>query len=431
MSENHKIKSRAIPEIFHAYKKACINQYSFDALGYKYFNENIDRFSGLPRPAKWLGSEKLKFFLGNFSSILNITWRFFFAYVYFFAISLRYIFASKGKNLHGNSKKYADNLLLGTGPRSIFVFNSALDSDEKKYCLSVPWADIFGDLQNSKFIEIKLLDIISKKDIFKAFCFACKAHAITSSERNISFQTYIGVNWFLVYLAICKLNPKKIFTAEHHDRWAILLDFIAENKSGDDKFLFAIVQHGLEHESTYLELQKTRYGAGVGLPYKIKNIDVVYAYNKDQFEIIRGNIVNSNKKLNVNYFKVKLFLHDIGSPKKKKIMFVGHPFCYDLQLFIYSKLSSIFDFEFYYKPHPTTRISEGMRNAGWLVINDKDTFPKVDFLISYPSTLVTEYKEFNINSFVHALNEEKDEFSSISEDIINSIGFNIISINQG
>ena len=425
MSDSQKIKLQHSSGIFYAYKMACINQFSFDALGYRHFNENIDKFSGLPRPAKWLGNKKLKSFLGKFSNILNIIWRFFFAYVYFSIIALRYIFALKEGRGHGFNKKYVDHLLLGAAPRSVFVFSSALDDGENKYCLSLPWVNIYKDLENSKFIEIKLLDVVGRRDIFKAFCRACKAHAITSSDRNISFQTYIGINWFLVYSAIRKLNPKKIFTAEHHDRWAILLDFMAENKNADDGFLFTIVQHGLEHESTYSEMQKTNYGAGVGLPYKIKNVDAIYVYNEAQLKIIRDNIINSNKELSVNYFKVRLLLHDIGAPQKKKIMFIGHPFCYELQLFIYLQLFDKFDFEFYYKPHPTIEISDSIKNAGWLVIKEKDFFPKVNFLISYPSTLVIEYKEFGINSFIHTLNEEKDKFPLVAEDVINSLGLNV------
>lgn len=426
MSDSRKIKLQNSFGIFDAFKMACINQYSFDALGYSNFNENIEKFSGLPRPAKWLGNKKIKTLIEKFSNILNFAWTFCFAYVYFFIIALRFIFSLKGRSRYGINIKNVDNLVLGVAPRSVFVFKSALGRGDNKYCLTLPWVNVSKELENSKFIEIKLLDVVDKKDIFKALCRACKAHAIASSDRNISFQTYIGINWFIVYFAIQKLDPKKIFTAEHHDRWAVLLDFIAENKKVGDDFSFSIVQHGLEHESTYLEMQKTHYGTGVGLPYKIKNVDVVYAYNEAQLEIIKNNILNSRKELSEKYFKVKLFLHDIGTSQKKKVMFVGHPFCYELQFFIYLQLSKVFDFDFYYKPHPTTEISDCIKKAGWHVIDEKDFFPKVDFLISYPSTLVIEYKELGINSFIHSLNEENFGFPLVAEKAIDFLGSNFI-----
>ncbi len=417
--------------IFHAYKMACINQYSFDALGYQYFNENIDSFAGIPRPAKWIGNKIIKLFAKKIANILNFIWSYFFAYVYFSVIAFRYAFTLKGSERKCLNGKYVDDLLFGAAPRSVFVFGSALNDGKRKYCLSLPLSNISKDVENSKFIEIKILDVVDKKDIFKAFCWACKGHAIASSDRNISLQTYTGINWFLTYFAIRKLNPKKLFTAEHHDRWAVLLDFIAENKKSDDDFVFSIVQHGLEHESTYSAMRMTRYGGGTGLPYKIKNADVIYVYDDIQLKIIKNNILNANKKPHIKYFKVKLILHDVGTNKKKKILSVGHPFWYELQLFIYLKLSKIVDFEFYYKPHPTTVVSEGIKNAGWFIIGDKDFFPNVDFLISYPSTLVIEYKELGIYSFVHALNENKDEFSRIAENVIRFIESDVSKTTEG
>ena len=103
---------------------ACINQYSVDALGYSNFNENIEKFSGLPRPAKWLGNKKIKTLIEKFSNILNFAWTFCFAYVYFFIIALRFIFSLKGRSRYGINIKNVDNLVLGVAPRSVFVFKS-------------------------------------------------------------------------------------------------------------------------------------------------------------------------------------------------------------------------------------------------------------------------------------------------------------------
>ena len=59
-----------------------------------------------------------------------------------------------------------------------------------------------------------------------------------------------------IFLVLLRMENNTAFTPIV-DRWAILLDFMAENKNADDGFLFTIVQHGLEHESTYSEMQKS------------------------------------------------------------------------------------------------------------------------------------------------------------------------------
>lgn len=409
-----------VSDIFTAYRMACINQYSFDSIAYIYFKENIDKFSGLPRPAKWLGDKKLNKLFRIFSKPLNFFWKFLFAYLFFFFLLLRFAISANGNYSFDNRVK---NLFLGVAPRSLSVFKSILHDEKDSYCLTLSWADVSKELMGSKFNEIKLIDIINKKDVCKAYCYACKAHAIVSKDRNLSFQTYIGFYWFLVYFAICKLNPEKIYTAEHHDRWAVLLDFLALKNGMADGIIFSIVQHGLEHESTYQEMLKTRYGAGVGLPYKMKNVDVIYVYNEVQYSIFKDNIFNIYRELDVKYFKVKFSLRDIGKSLKKKILFVGHPFCYDLQIYLYFELFKKNDYEFYYKPHPTTELSKSLEGIGWSVIKEKDFFPKVDFIISYPSTLVEEYADLNINSFVHGLNEIKLNFPSILERVTKSFKF--------
>ena len=296
---------------FIAYKNACINQYSFDSVAYIYFNENIDNFSGIPRPAKWLGDKKLNKLFKIFSKQINFAWKFLFAYLFFTFLIFRY-FLLKNKKYHLNPRyKKFKNLFFGIAPRSVSVFKSIVSDSNDNYCLTVPWVDVSKELRDSKLNEIKLIDAVSNKDICKAYYLACKAHVMVSRDRNLSFQTYSGFHWFLVYFAICKLSAESIYTAEHHDRWAVLLDSLAIKGGRSEDFIFSVAQHGLEHESTYQQMLKTRYGAGVGLPYKMKNVDVIYVYNQAQYSIFENNILNINKKLDVKYFKVKLSLCDV------------------------------------------------------------------------------------------------------------------------
>lgn len=58
----------------------------------------------------------------------------------------------------------------------------------------------------------------------------------------------------------------------------------------------------------------------------------------------------------------------------------------------------------YYKPHPTAPMSASMKQVGWEIIEDVSTFPLVDLLIAYPSTLVVEYEGLGIPAAVHPMN---------------------------
>lgn len=413
MSSYQTIGSELESDIYYVYKMACRNHYSFDSLGYIYFNEDIDKFSGIPRPAKWIKNEKLKGSFKKCSRLISAAWRYIFAYFYFLLKFISYIIKAKKR-----VPPEVRNLLFSPASRSVAVFNAALVDPEDKHCLSVPWADVSKELEPSGFIEIKLLNVVSKVDVCKALLLACKAHLKLSRDKNIAIQTYTGVDWFLVYIAISNIKPTNIFTAEHHDRWAVLLDFIAKNHGTDSGAFFTIVQHGLEHESTYFKMRGTRYGKKSGLPYKLANVDRLYAYDQDQHQIIIKNIITPQANLIVNYFRKKLLLSNISQTTTKRILFVGHPFCYDLQVYLYENICAHLDLEIYYKPHPTTGVFSEMRNVGWLVIEDRGIFPEVDYLISYPSTLAIEYKDLNTPLFTHALTEEESNFPLIAEEVI-------------
>jgi hypothetical protein len=57
----------------------------------------------------------------------------------------------------------------------------------------------------------------------------------------------------------------------------------------------------------------------------------------------------------------------------------------------------------FYKPHPLGKLNPAMARHDWQIISDKDEFPEVEMLVSYPSTLVTEYAALNIPASVHPL----------------------------
>ena len=78
------------------------------------------------------------------------------------------------------------------------------------------------------------------------------------------------------------------------------------------------------------------------------------------------------------------------------------------------------NFEIYYKPHPKAPMSASMETLEWKIIKEANIFPRVDLLVSYPSTLVIEYETAGIPASVHSLDASIDELTQFVEKIKNA-----------
>lgn len=400
-------------DIKHAFQCAALNQFAFDSLYYDFLGHELEAFNGVPRPSKWLnkGRSFVKC-VGVLSKLISHLWHCF-AFIYFFAKTISLCSLSKkreGKELH------LDVVALGVCDRSYDVINQAIGLGNNIAFLTLSKPRQF----NSKGRNVSVSEILNFRDVLHIFLVSCKVHLYLKKCEGgrLAFQSYAVVGWLAMYYALRKVNPTHIITAEHHDRWAVLADFYSEQRSVDsEKLSFTVVQHGLEFNDTYKKMRSL--GFSDGLPCKIKHLSQIYCYSDEQFSIFAKNIFsNYSQAQNVAcvYYQFGLILSDVLGTRKS-VLFVGSPICEDFHVKLYSMIDARMSVECYYKPHPTSEVDKAINKLGWNVIGDKDFFPRVNLVVSYPSTLVDEYRNAGVLVVQHPFECGDEELYSFYESI--------------
>lgn len=403
------------------------NQQCFDKYYYSLLNVEFSSFWGVPRPSKWAKRHPVFLSLMRIlSPLLAVLWCYLFAYLFIVGKFLAALFRSRFV-----SRYKKDQLLaLAICDRSCIVLSRELA--DMPGGQSVIWLvpdgvslseTALGRLSSAPVLASSLL---TPSDIIRACIFSLRAHAVLVCRFGIrlSMQSYILPTWASFYFAISKLSPSMIATAEHHDRWAVAADcYCAEVEDEAPCSGLMLVQHGLEYAETYHFI--TELTGGVGLPYRLRSVRQLYLYNADQSSIFFGNILSnhvSHKNVVLKCISNSMQLTPV-SADKISVLFVGHPICEDFHMAVFKELAERFDLDCFYKPHPAARESAKVREEKWQVILDGGFFPAVNFIISYPSTLVAEYDFYNIPAIVHPMDAGDEQLKPF----INSIQVKIDS----
>lgn len=172
------------------------------------------------------------------------------------------------------------------------------------------------------------------------------------------------------------------------DKWALLFDSIPS----DSKIL---LQHGVV--STW---GKT--------PYRLKNIDIFYSMTRDTWKDAYEVILECNPRLVFMEPTIELFdTHAEGF----KVLIVADIVQLDTEKEILKLLSSNKNVIVYLKKHPALVNDQCYRDLQkeycFNYITEKQ-FPKVDFVVSYYSTLAYEYLSYNIPVYIY---QDKDDFN--------------------
>ena len=271
--------------------------------------------------------------------------------------------------------------------------------------LICPWAPQHCLPKNA--LELPLMSLLTKSDLNEAFFCALRstyALARKPTTARWSLQGYTALRWFMVRRAVDKLSGVLV-TTEHFDRWAVLVDRSVRT---------ARVARGLPRKLIFIQ-----HGAlgGLGnaenysddpfqLPARISCANELHTYNSNEEDIFRRNVFSTNQRqstLTVHYFSPTITITGELTAGRPQLLFVGHPLCETFQSNAYYALRKVLDFDAFYKPHPKAPMSAAMANIGWTIIENPLIFPKVDLLISYPSTLVIEYEGLGIQASVHPL----------------------------
>lgn len=410
-----------IRDIKLGFLSAALNQYTFDEISYSFFHRSIAEFGGIPRPSKWISRNTLLTkALNRTSSAVNFLWSYLFAYLFFTFKALNYLIKRKRpSNLSCN--RSGRPVALAICDRSFEVMKQTVHRQERILWLELPKGSLSHAIREGEDSFIDCLSILDPHQILHALLVSIQVHAslIGNKNKNLVMQSYAALDWILMLTAIEKLSPKELIIAEHHDRWAALADYYCSAmRISGASIDFVLVQHGVEHEQTYCEIRSK--GEYKELPYRLRSVTEAYFYDENQFRIFKECILDnareSTSALKVNFYRFRLKTFDFGYDGVV-VMFVGHPSCEQFQADLYRKISRSRNCCFLYKPHPTVKNLKTV-SPGWILIQESSQFPKVDLLVAYPSTLVDEYRNIGVDSFVHPLRSADCDLEKSAAELI-------------
>lgn len=381
------------------FQSAALNQYAFDEFYYNLLGLKIYEFKGIPRPAKWAVKYiKILPYIKRVSSFILLFWVYCGFYINLFLQFTSCVIFRNKSNID-----VCKNSTVG-----IIVCERSFQVLSRNDIGSVDvWLCTDCDINtNGKHInKISNKNILNLKELTECVALSIKVHIEITKYKNkyLSFQSYAVMSWMMTWFTLIKLKPSKIYTSEHHDRWAVLIDSYVGLSSTQQKCNFSLVQHGKEYEQTYVKMEEI--SAEEGLPYRLRNVNKLYLYDKNQLMIFKDRILSKSNcvDLEVIYISAKLGLVALDL-EVKSILIVGHSFCEAIHTKLYQDFLKFKKFKVFYKPHPTVIASNFAKSLAWEYIEDKNYFPRVDLVISYPSTLVDEYEAEGVKVIVHDFN---------------------------
>lgn len=318
-----------------------------------------------------------------------------------------------------DSIKNNSSLFMLFSTRALSVFESSGIKVKSRLFITVPWIPL--EVPGKAVCIIKCL---SCKTILLAYIYSIISLFFIFKQGRLRFwilQSYTAFEWFLVFFTLRELKNKDFYCAEHYDRWAVLLDkVVCENREfGDDSLSLTIFQHG------FLGGLSIKQGGSLSkliIPYRLCGVSSIWVYDAQSKNYFYENILDVNlaaKGIACAYFSPGLVLSDVGSDHVNdmaKILIIGNTICDDFHLELLNHLKFI-NIVIYYKPHPLNPASVKIRDQSWLFIKNPQFFPKVDLVVTYPSTLELEYKLNGIGSIMHSLDEPVKSAEGFARDI--------------
>ena len=313
--------------------------------------------------------------------------------------------------------------VLGLTARAADVAKAVLPRNPDRQWVTVPW--VATDIRPDQGRELPLLSLVSRSELAEALRLARAAQRLFGKRTNLhswELQTYTALRWFLVRTALMKLHGHFIMT-EHYDRWAVLVDgVVAEHRRCGRRTQLTLIQHGLIETDSYTGLDT---GFQIALSRRLHEVTSLFTYNRASETVFKAHVLgpqSNSSHLTVAYFTPRLEVSSFPSTHACRILFVGHPVCERLHVHLYNAVVSRFPVAAYYKPHPAAAMSQEMATVGWTVVTQANQFPEIDFLISYPSTLVAEYAALGREAVVHAIDLSPSSASSVEMQIGQKLG---------
>ncbi len=386
------------------YFAATRNEVAVDEMFMALSKMNAAEVGYLPRVPHWIDLAKRRPVLTRaLSRIARQVWLAGGSAIFFV---LEYL---KFKHLHRSSGTLTltetDGAILGLSTRVCEIVTPTQFPGFPRTWLTLPWVPLPALPKGAK--ELPMLSILERSDFLSALADALAVTQRLKRNRSLSpwvMQTYTAFRWFLARRAVDRLTGTLV-TTEHYDRWAVLVDRVVREhrRSQCCRDYLIVVQHGAMGA---LKDDGHKGESSLNLPTRLRQIDELHAYNSQEAIAFQANVLEHgdvSRELKICFFKPTIDITGEAISDKPRILFVGHPLCESFHVEVFKKLTMWKNFEIYYKPHPKAPMSVSMEAIGWKIIKESNIFPRVDLLISYPSTLVIEYKNIGVTASVHPL----------------------------
>ena len=400
-----------------------------------YFDEETIKHSGcsvlsdiyMPRASYWLSvGRKYPVAVKYLSRLSLVLWVHGVSTLYFLCNFIYFILIKNFKQYKNITMGLDEGAVIIASKKTSELLCNKIYEELPKIWVVLPWVDVAQPPKNIR--TIFLLELLKNRDLLRVFCLSIASVNIVKSRdnlRNWSLQTYTAFRWFAVRLAIDKMGGELVITS-HYDRWAVLIDrAVSASSSCTDSRLqkkLTMVQHG-----SLGDIGRNSSSNNKGVPTRIKNVRHLFAYDENEVgEFFRK--VLKNEALTIcciNFFEPQISLIGQLQAGVISVLVVSHPLCESFQINILKELSKTEDLFVYFKPHPRARTSVENADINILkyhrIMSKNDQFPLVDFVISYPSTLVKEYGSHGINAVVHSIDSSRNEMPAVIDEVMHLI----------
>lgn len=389
------------------YFAATRNEVAIEEMFLTLSKTEASRVGHLPRVPHWIAKalKRPRMMLAT-SKIAQVLWLLGGAAIYFIRDYLKFLFARM--KAEATNQFQSEGSILGLSSRVHVFLKPATFPSLPRVWLTLPWLER-QELPDAAQ-ELPLLSALKHRDFLSAFIDAMVVTYRMQRHRSLApwvLQTYTAFRWFLVRRVVDRIDGPLV-TAEHYDRWAVLVDrSVRERRRAPGcNVRMILVQHGAMGPLTGAEVQTS---ASLHLPTRLRQVDKLHAYNNTEVAAFRDMVFAKpevSRFLEVQFFDPTLELSGSETSNCPILLFVGHPLCESFHAQTYIKLKDWKVVDVLYKPHPMASMSVSMAEVGWTIIKDANYFPKVDLLVSYPSTLVKEYESLGIHACVHSLDAQ-------------------------
>ncbi|WP_053146556.1 hypothetical protein [Pseudomonas sp. P97.38] len=401
------------------YLAATRNEIAVDESVYSLCACDPSKLAYAPRPAKFLSVIGEGFFVARvFIRVVSWLWYLGLDKCWFLFDFSRLLISKDKFDLRFLGLPSDRSIALSFSPRALSVLES-VDALSQSSCL-VRGPGSEGVITSPGLTVLNYSSFLTWRDCVEALRLSFIVSSRMKRKNDLSIwklQSYTAFKWIVFYFAIEKMPSHKFVITDHYDRWAVLVDrLVARRKVSSG---LTIVQHGSLVGLSSTSMETT---FSVKIPTRLVSVNKLYVYNQGAAEVFRKYILscaNRRRDLEVECFKPKISLSPVSSDFS--VLIVGHAICESFHLFLYDQMVSNSGIDFFYKPHPTVSPSREIRARGWHMIEQADFFPKVDLLISYPSTLVAEYEGSGIGAILHPLAIKPAEYEAVLSKIMSKL----------